>query len=150
MENLRKHKMAPWPRRLENFPIIIIAILQEYIWAIAILWDKGTINVTAVQILERIMPWGILLWVLLIVPSLAVAGFYMSKRRNTLLALIPQQFLLYLSAGGALEAIVHGHFADGVERSQAFLLADQCAAFLIAAAHTWAMSLILRYGEDKG
>ena len=30
---------------------------------------------------------------------------------------------LILSAGGAIESIYHGKFADGVERTQAFLLA---------------------------
>ena len=140
--------MTPWPRRLINFPIILIAIVQEYLWAISLIWDSNSINVTAINILSNFMSVAVLSTVLIAVPTLAAVGFTFHKRINTLLALVPQQFMLYLSAGGAIESIYLGKFADGVERTQAFLLADQCSAFLIAFFHTWAMVLILKYGED--
>lgn len=141
-------RVPPWPRRLVNFPIILIAITQELVWAAALIWEKGSVAVTAINILSEFLPVPILAYILIITPILAAAGFSMKRRINTVLALVPQQFLLYLSAGGALEAMWYGRFADGVERTQAFLIADQCPAFLIAFFHTWAMVLILRYGED--
>ncbi len=140
--------MAPWPRKLINFPIILIAIVQQYIWAAAILWDDSAIGVTAVNILAKFLPPLVIVGALLSVASLAASGFFMKRRMLNLLSLVPQQFILFLSAGGALEAMLLGRFADGVERAQAFLVADQCSALLIAFFHTWALFLILKYAED--
>lgn len=140
--------MTPWPRKLFNFPIILIAIAQEIVWALALVWDERSVNVTAVSILSKFMSHDLLIVCLLATAFLAASGFFMARRINTLLALVPQQFLLYLSAGSALTAVINGRFADGVIRPHAFLLADQSAAFLIAIFHTWAMILILRHAED--
>ena len=51
------------------------------------------------------------------------------------LFLLPQQFALMISAYGAGQAMINGEFADGTQRSQAFLIADQCPAILAATLH---------------
>jgi hypothetical protein len=53
--------------------------------------------------------------------------------------MVPQQFLLFISAGGAIQAMVEGQFADGTIRSVYFLLADQSPAVLAAIGHTLAI-----------
>lgn len=140
--------MTPWPRKLFHFPIILIAIVQEFVWASALAWDERVMKVTAISVLSKFMSHDLLIVCLLGTAILAASGFFMARRINTLLALVPQQFLLYISAGSALAAVINGRFADGVMRSHAFLLADQSAAFLIAIFHTWAMILILHHAED--
>ncbi len=145
---IKHHAMVPWPRTLINFPIILIAITQEYIWAAAVMWDPLAVHVTAVAILAQFMPPRIIVAVLIFVSTLAACSFMMKRRMNNLLGLVPQQFMLYLSAGGSAQAIWFGQFADGVERSQAFLLADQCSSILVAFFHTWAMFLLIKYSED--
>jgi len=61
----------------------------------------------------------------------------------TAIHLIPQQFVLMMSAFGAIAAIMHSTFADGVPRPRGFILADQSPAVLAAAFHTAA--IIERY-----
>jgi hypothetical protein len=48
---------------------------------------------------------------------------------------LPQQFMLVLSAGAASSAMFSSHFADGVIRPQAFIVSDQIPAVLIAVFH---------------
>jgi hypothetical protein len=51
-------------------------------------------------------------------------------------ALIPQQLLLYLAAWGGLQAVIAGHYADGVTRPHEFILSDQLPVMLLAVIHT--------------
>ena len=69
------------------------------------------------------------------------------KKLYTLLSFLPQQFIMLLSSGGAIHAMVVGHFADGIARSNAFLLADQSPTIILVIFHTWAMVLICLHGE---
>lgn len=140
--------MTPWPRRLVNFPIILIAITQQYIWATMLLLNHETMNITAIDVMAKLLPPIVIAIILICVATLAIFSFSFKRRMLNLLGLLPQQFMLFLSAGGALQAMLLGRFADGIERSHAFLVADQCSAILIALFHTWAIFLILRYGAD--
>lgn len=139
----------PWPRRLLNFPIILFAIMQQSFVGLSILFDGSARNATSVHVLDMLLPRGGEPFLLFLAAGLAALGFWCRKRVDNVLMLMPQQLLLYMSAGGAAEAILTGHFADGVIRSRAFLLADQCPMVLIAIFHTWAMMLILRHGEER-
>lgn len=138
-----------WPRKFINFPIIMIATAQQYIVALSLIWDINTHFATSVHVLALIFPVIALPGVLILTATCAIAAFSMKKKINTLLMLVPQQFLLYLSAGGAMEAFIEGHFADGIVRSRAFLVSDQGPVMLLAFFHTWAMMLILKYGADE-
>lgn len=51
------------------------------------------------------------------------------------LFLWPQQFVLFLMAASALEAVAFGTYPDGVVRPSLFILADQCYAPYLALAH---------------
>ena len=144
--------MTAWPRRLINFPIILFAITQQLIVGLSLLADRESHFATSVHILHmtsQMMPHLALPLILMTGAAMAVSGFFARRKVNTLLLLIPQQLLLWLSAGGAFQAIWLGHFADGVQRSHAFILVDQCPTILIAIFHSWAMLLILRHGADR-
>ncbi len=144
--------MAPWPRRLANYPIIIIAVVQQYIWAAMIAIDAEALHTTGVQILANALPpkmqQAVVVAALTFTATAAALGFWARQRIGTLLSLLPQQLMLYVSAGGAAQAIYHARFADGVERTQAFLVVDQIPLVLVAIFHTWAIILIMLYSED--
>lgn len=140
--------MAPWPRRLVNFPIIIIAITQQIVWAATIAVDQSALNTTGVHILTLMWPWWGVCAALLGAALCAVLAFFVPRRIETLILLLPQQLLLYLSGGGAAWAIWNAEFADGVQRTHGFLIVDQVALCLIAIFHTWAIILIALYSRD--
>lgn len=144
----KNNGMSPWPRTLANFPIILIAIVQQYVWATSIALDSSAVGTTAASVPALFLGRDWLVIVLFVTATLAVAGFHFPKKLWNVFALLPQQALLFMSAAGALEAVRISSFADGVERSRAFLLVDQCPAILIAFFHMWAIFLIMRYGED--
>lgn len=127
----------------------MIATAQQYIVALALIWDINTHYATSVHVLSLIFPVVMLPGVLIVTATCAVVAFMMKKKDNTLLLLVPQQFMLYLAAGGSVQAFIEGHFADGVMRSRAFILSDQGPGILLAFFHTWAMMLILKYGADE-
>jgi hypothetical protein len=53
--------------------------------------------------------------------------------------LVPQQFVLIISASGALHAAFVGHYADGVPRPWQFILGDQLPVILAALLYTYAL-----------
>lgn len=142
--------------------MILAGIVLQYIWAIALAWDPTVFSVTAIHVLlphidQRIASiselshpflfrW-ILITVLVLSATLAFYGFSWRKKLHTLLSFLPQQFVMLLSSGAAIHAMVVGHFADGVERSGAFLMADQSPVILLVIFHTWVMALICFHGE---
>lgn len=76
----------------------------------------------------------------LLVSALSVMGMMKKMNRVTdLIFMLPQQFVLTLSAVGAVSSIVASQFADGVVRPRAFIAADQCPAIFLAIGHTVAI-----------
>lgn len=59
-----------------------------------------------------------------------------------LVCMLPQQLVLGISAAGAILAIVHSQYADGVPRPITFIAADQLAVILTWLAHTIAMLML--------
>ena len=143
--------MAPWPRRLTNYPIIIACIAYQYIEAGCLVWNPAAGNATAVHALVLVFPPAIAAYIIGAAATLVVIGFREDREKiTTLLCLVPQQLLLYIGAGGAAEAIWASQFADGVLRPQAFLMVDQCPPILLAVCHSWSLMLILRYAKNGG
>lgn len=70
---------------------------------------------------------------------LALVGLWLTRPVFKLIALVPQQLLLLISAGGAVAAISAGMYADGTIRSRAFIAVDQVPAILTALCHTMAI-----------
>lgn len=61
------------------------------------------------------------------------------RRIGNLFMFLPQQFLLLLSAFGAIMCMKNGQFADGEARPRLFIIADQIPIVLIAILHSVAM-----------
>jgi len=152
LKNGRKGAMRQSPRQRPVLPpvksvklrraiplIIIYAIVQHYLWAAMVLWDTSTTQITAIATLNNfaVIYYGAVN--LFVVAALATISAFVQERRTAIFLMLPQQFILPLSAFGALAAMWSGHFADGVIRPHAFLIADQAPAVLLAIFHTAAI-----------
>lgn len=115
------------------------AVLLHLTWAMLLLFSEAPKNVTAVSALAELFPDSRGLIIVLI----AVAGcatYGILRRNGTVGArvalLLPQQIALAISAIGAVQAMILARFPDGVERSHAFLIADQMPAILALLIHS--------------
>lgn len=126
-------------RRVHISAVIAYAICLHALWAALLITDQSVKKITAIASLTQYVtyPWGAALF--FTVAALACVGLFAQGRRVRLLLLLPQQAILFLSAGGAMEAIWVSHFPDGYVASRAFIAADQFPAILVAIAHTWAI-----------
>lgn len=122
-----------------SYPVIVVAVIWQYTVVAALLWDPSAINATSMHILLGLVPSEAVWYILGVSSTLATLAFLSPHRLDTLAYLMPQQILLYISAAASAQAIWLGHFGDGVERSRAFILADQSLPILVAFAHTWAL-----------
>lgn len=137
-----------WPRRVLNFPVILIAVCYQYIQAIGLWWDVAAGNATPTHALALLFHSKVLPLLLFSVATMAWTGFFAKHKITTLLFLMPQQLLLYMCAGASFEAIVASQFADGVIRPQAFLMVDQCLPILLALFYSWVVILIIRHASN--
>ena len=126
----------------------MLSICYQYVMALAVMVNSDAHFATPVRVLHALLSDNVFVPVMLAVPTTALLGFFGIRKLTTLLCLIPQQMLLYLSAGGAFHAIWNSHYADGTIRPVAFILTDQILVILLAVFHSWALLLILRYGSD--
>ena len=119
--------------------VIAYAICLHMLWAVLLVADQSVKKITAIASLTQYVtfPWGAILF--FSVAAMAVVGLFMHGRLVRLALLLPQQAVLFLSAGGAIQAVWVSHFPDGYAASRAFIAADQFPAILIAIAHTWAL-----------
>ena len=124
--------------------IILYACLVHYASGMALLLDPSTVGITAINAVV-LVTWSRLGAAGLFIGagSLAIIGLGTAETRVGILLMVPQQFTLLVSAGGAIDAMVTGHFADGTVRSHWFLIADQFPAVAAAIGHTIA---IIRMG----
>lgn len=123
--------------------IITYAIALHLVWAIALFYDPAAGNATAVHTLILMVGRDIATWSYFVGAGLAVLGLILIGPA-AFLCLLPQQFIMMVSAGGALWAMHLGQFADGVQRDHAFLIADQSPAVIAATLHTVAIFTIIR------
>lgn len=153
-----KEEKEPWPRVFWNYPIILSVIALQYIWAAALIVDPTALNVTAIHAIllyhvddkpSYSFPLRILLIVILLsTATFSFLGFFIKRKICTILAFVPQQFVMFISSAGLAHFIWLGQFADGVVRTPAFLLADQAAPIFLTIFHTWALILIIIHAGD--
>lgn len=118
--------------------MIYYAVFLHSIWAVMILLSSDPFGSTPVHVL-RVGPRFVTSFVLLATAAMAVRGI---RRRGTTagwLLMLPQQFLLIVSAVGGLIAAATGHYADGVTRPHLFIAADQLPGVVAAICHTFAI-----------
>jgi len=128
--------------------IIWYAIALHWTWAFLLMGSNDPLNVTAIHSLRILTPGRYAMGsLLLLVGLLAYLGLRrIDKGVSAIYFLLPQQFILTISAIGAFIAIKNGVFADGVVRSTSFLAADQAPAIFGAVFHTAA--LIQLFGKE--
>lgn len=132
----------PW--HIGYYPIIVcVTIALHLIWSVGLALEPAAVNATgpyAILIVAR-SP-NIAAAIFAGVALLAIAGLLLKRRRYRFLLILPQQAVLWFSIFGAVNAMVLGQFADGVQRAHWFLIVDQVPTVLIALGHTIAILLI--------
>ena len=116
------------------------ALSLHVLWAIALLIDPVSAQwATAPHALAQIFNGYTA--IILIAVSVVTLGALWKIRHSYLLVglLMPQQFILCVSALGALNSILKGSFSDGVIRPIAFIFVDKLPAILAALMHTIAI-----------
>lgn len=132
-------------------PAILVApgrwfpLALHLIWAVLLLGWPDNIDVTALDTHRELISND---WVLaaafITASSLVIVGTFYPPHTPLPLAvyILPQQYLVCVSAAGALHAMWIGRFADGVERGTPFLIADQVWTVLVALLHTWVVAAL--------
>ena len=122
--------------------IIWFAVFLHLLWGILLMISGDPVNITAIHTSMSLFKFRLLLGSVYIIAGFSSAISLRSKRRKSLtdlLLLLPQQFLLMVSAGGAINAMYLSQFADGVIRPRSFLVADQMPVVFIALFHSCAI-----------
>ena len=136
LEALRAYRIQ---RISVRFPLILKLIIWKHlVWAACIFFDTSAMHITAFASmpLSGIASIGILVGS----SCLALVPFYVLVSRTVMAMLfVPQSVLMYVSALGALRAVLTGTYGDGVQHPHLFILADQCIYELLAYYHTIAV-----------
>jgi hypothetical protein len=128
---------------------IWFAVMLHASWTVALLADPATKNATAVHGPAVLFPnrYGLAL-LLVVVASCATGGIFMQLSRLKIALLVPQQIMLGFSAAAAIEAMTAGHFADGIRRSQWFIISDQAPAVIALVVHSVTILYLARLMAD--
>lgn len=128
--------------RLLRWPTLLLATVLHYIWGFTLLVDPRVVRVTDLIPVDAAglnprMVGGCLLVV-------AHIGAWALTRPSlswkTLAALMPQQFVLFMSSSAATYYTVVGHYGDGVPRPHGFIFADQVLIILVTLLHTYVLA----------
>ncbi len=126
--------------------IVGYACLLHFLWAILIGIDSRAGNSTPLSILFILFGHNraLIISLLLLVSAMATAFLSFRARqifniRVLTVLLLPQQVILWMSAGGGIYATLIQHYADGVPRSWVHILADQLPVILAAFLYTTAL-----------
>jgi hypothetical protein len=125
---------------------IVLYVVGVHVgWAIAMMIDNRCYLVTPTN------PYYALFddytrWVLLVISLIALSVETLChKPIHKFLGLLPQQFLVAVAAFSSLNAILAGHYADGIQRSSHFIFLDQWNTVWLAVTHTFYVVSLLYY-----
>ena len=125
--------------------IIWYAIVLHFVWGSLLLVHPVGLRTTPVSAMATVSNGSApgLGLILLGAAGLALTAlFYPFPRAWQVTVLcVPQQFLLFLSAGGAVAATWAGMYADGVPRPHLFIFMDQFPTMLAAILHSLAITV---------
>jgi hypothetical protein len=132
-------RAASWNRYL----IVWYAILLHWIQGTLLVLDDSAGWVTSTSHVREwlhISPDGLGL-IYITVGSFAALSLLLLERYSIwrMAVLVPQQFFLVLAALGATDAMWNSQFADGVVRSQFFIVADQIPIVIATVLHSFAL-----------
>jgi hypothetical protein len=116
--------------------VILTASLLHIGWAVLLLVDEQAGGSTPLHILLGICGGRYRTAFVLALVAVAAMAFPFVQTPisnvSVVLMLMPQQVLLLISSGAGIRAAAYGHYADGVARSGAFILADQMPMVLLS------------------
>lgn len=123
--------------------IILFASVLHLAWATLLLVSPDAGGSTPVAVVVLVCGGQYRAAFVLAVTSLMGISYLFIRREvtNGVLAtlLLPQQFILLMSAGAGIYATWVQHYADGVARGWAFILSDQLPIVLLAGLYTIAV-----------
>ncbi len=126
--------------------IIGFACLLHLVWAVILLIDPRAANATPISIICALTgnsrPIVITMFLLVAVLASLFLDLRIRARINLTalsMCLIPQQIVLWCSAGAGIYATFTQHYADGVAKSWAHILTDQSPMILMALLYTVAL-----------
>lgn len=133
--------MIPLPRPY-GILIVFYAVCVHYAWAGMLYFDNSASWATPIAPVWHLFH-EYTAHALALFATLALASLFMRDRTPRVMFLIPQQFVMMLSAGGCIVAVWSGQYADGVVHPRLFIAADQFTAILFPALHAVAMMQIV-------
>jgi hypothetical protein len=132
--------------------IIWYAVALHALWGVLLLVDAPAVGATPLSV-YRALPRVAVATGLLLAAALAVYGSTGTRGPATLrvLALMPQQGLLSVSAMASVVAVAAGRYGDGLARPRLFIMADQAPIILTMLLHTVAVVAVHmpRPGHDE-
>lgn len=129
--------------------VILYAVILHMVRGVLLMTSNEPIHGTSLSVmLEIVHSQFILGLTLFAVGLLSAASFTMKRCSLSLCLILPQQFILVVSALASTIAIFNGHFADGVEHSWALMAIDQLPIIILAIMHTF--SIMDKYGFEQG
>ena len=115
-------------------------LIANIIWAVLVLLSPHAMYATPLSTLSEFFNYSpYALSFALFSASVATFSAMASHTKpdlRTLALLLPQQFFMLMAAGGSIMAMWCGHYADGVQRSHFFIMADQMPWVLAALLYT--------------
>ena len=123
--------------------ILLFASTLHFGWALLLLLDPAAAGSTPIDIIVRISGGAYRgAFTLTVVASMATGYLFLKRQVSPsamALLLVPQQLVLFMSAGSGLFAVITQHYADGVPRPWAFILSDQLPVILASLLYTVAV-----------
>lgn len=123
--------------------IICYAICLHAIWGVMILWKDGVVSTITPLFGIIQFPGSHHLKAIALLGSAIAATWGLVRYRTgsigSLCYFLPQQALLVCTSLGSVHLACAGHYADGVIRSWAFILADQLPNILVMVFYTAAV-----------
>jgi hypothetical protein len=119
--------------------MVLYCVILHLGWAVGLLLDPSAVYTTPVYSLYQVFGAPPMLSFVLALVALAAGVAVIGRSPWAVLLMLPQQILLMISADGVLLAIWHSAYADGVERSRAFIAVDQWGVIIAAIFHPVAM-----------
>jgi hypothetical protein len=116
--------------------VILFASLLHIGWAVLLVINPTAGQSTPVAIVIRVCGGPYRSAAVLVACALVAMVFPFKQHRVSATAmaglLIPQQVILFMSAGAGIYAAANQRYADGVARGHEFILADQLPVILLA------------------
>lgn len=133
--------------------IVLTAIIVHGTWGVILLFDDAPLQCTPLATSPFHDNQYLAAVVYLIATALAICHFSVERLDRSFLGLCflaPQQFLMMMSAFGAIGCVLGGAYADGVPRPRLFILADQLWGIVGMVFHTFSILDWFYFSRVKG